>query len=112
MVRRIDRSPEALMRIRRRFAENMRAIRKRKGISHEKLAALSGLHRTEISLLERCKRTPVLETIVAISRGLGLSSPVELLEGVGDVVTEIEGAAPESGMSRMPPSADGRQPLS
>ncbi|HTZ62822.1 MAG TPA: helix-turn-helix transcriptional regulator [Solirubrobacteraceae bacterium] len=90
MIRRIDRSPEALMRIRQRFAENMRSIRKREGISHEKLAALSGLHRTEISLLERCKRTPVLETIVAISRGLGLSSPVELLEGIGEVVVEIE----------------------
>jgi transcriptional regulator with XRE-family HTH domain len=95
------------MRIRRRFAENMREIRKRKGISHEKLAALSGLHRTEISLLERCKRTPVLETIVAISRGLGLSSPVELLDGVGDVVIEIEPGAPEPGMQHAPAGIDG-----
>jgi transcriptional regulator with XRE-family HTH domain len=100
VIRRIDRSPEALMRIRQRFAENMRSIRKREGISHEKLAARSGLHRTEISLLERCKRTPVLETIVAISRGLGLSSPVELLEGIGEVVVEIEPGAPDSGRAR------------
>jgi hypothetical protein len=40
------------------------------------------LHRTEISLLERCKRSPRLETIVLLSRGLGLAAPSELLQGI------------------------------
>jgi len=40
------------------------------------------LHRTEISLLERCKRSPRLETIVILSRGLELASPAELLDGI------------------------------
>jgi hypothetical protein len=33
-------------------------------------------------LLERCKRSPRLETIVILSRGLELASPSELLEGI------------------------------
>jgi hypothetical protein len=40
------------------------------------------LHRTEISLLERRKRSPRLETIVILARGLNLSSPGELLEEI------------------------------
>ena len=40
------------------------------------------LHRTEISLLERCKRSPRLETIVILARGLGLGSAGELLKGI------------------------------
>jgi hypothetical protein len=40
------------------------------------------LHRTEISLLERCKRSPRLETIVVLARALKLDSPAELLVGI------------------------------
>ena len=35
-----------------------------------------------ISLLERSKRSPRLETIVILAKGLGLSSPGELLDGI------------------------------
>ena len=51
-------------------------------MDQEALADLCELHRTEISLLERRKRSPRLETIVILARGLGLSSPGELLEGI------------------------------
>jgi hypothetical protein len=34
------------------------------------------------SLLERCKRSPRLETIVILAKALGLASSAELLEGV------------------------------
>jgi transcriptional regulator with XRE-family HTH domain len=68
--------------IRKQFAANLRRLRERAGLSQEALADACDLHRTEISLLERCKRSPRLETIVILARGLGLPSAGELLEGI------------------------------
>ncbi len=68
--------------IRSQFAKNLRAHRERSGLSQEALAEACSLHRTEISLLERCKRSPRLETLVILARGLGLASPAELLDGI------------------------------
>ena len=51
------------------------------GLSQERLAELCDLDRTEISLLERGLRSPRLDTLVMLARGLELSSPCELLEG-------------------------------
>jgi transcriptional regulator with XRE-family HTH domain len=68
--------------VRKQFAINLRAQREKAGLSQEALAAACDLHRTEISLLERCKRSPRLETLVILARGLELSSPGELLEGI------------------------------
>lgn len=68
--------------IREQFAANLRRHRLRVGLSQEALADVCDLHRTEISLLERRKRSPRLETIVILARGLGLSSPAELLDGI------------------------------
>lgn len=68
--------------VRRQFAINLRHHRERVGLSQEALAEICDLHRTEISLLERCKRSPRLETIVILARGLELSSAGELLEGI------------------------------
>jgi transcriptional regulator with XRE-family HTH domain len=65
-----------------RFAANLRRHRARLGLSQEALANLCDLHRTEISLLERCKRSPRLDTIISLTRGLELSSTCELLEGI------------------------------
>ena len=67
---------------RKQFAENLRQQRLRAGLSQEALAEICGLHRTEISLLERCKRSPRLETLVTLARGLKLASPAELLDGI------------------------------
>jgi transcriptional regulator with XRE-family HTH domain len=69
--------------VRKQFAVNLRAQRTKAGLSQEALADLCDLHRTEISLLERCKRSPRLETIVILSRGLNLASASELLDGIG-----------------------------
>lgn len=69
--------------VREQFAENLRRHRLRAGLSQEALGAICGLHRTEIGLLERCQRSPRLETIVALARGLRLDSAEPLLEGVG-----------------------------
>jgi transcriptional regulator with XRE-family HTH domain len=67
---------------REQFADNLRKHRNRTGLSQEALADACDLHRTEISLLERSKRSPRLETIVILARGLQLSSAGELLQGI------------------------------
>ena len=68
--------------VRDTFAANLKRERLRAGISQEALADACDLHRTEISLLERSKRSPRLETIVILAKGLGLSSTQELFEGI------------------------------
>jgi transcriptional regulator with XRE-family HTH domain len=68
--------------VRKQFAATLRHHRDRAGLSQEALADICDLHRTEISLLERCKRSPRLETIVILARGLELSSPADLLKGI------------------------------
>jgi transcriptional regulator with XRE-family HTH domain len=67
---------------RQQFAANLRRQRDRAGLSQEALAERCDLHRTEISLLERSKRSPRLETIVILARGLDLNSPADLLDGI------------------------------
>lgn len=63
------------------FGLVLRRVRTERGMTQEQLAHVSGLHRTEISLLERGQRKPLLETIVALCRGLGMT-PAELLHDV------------------------------
>lgn len=63
------------------FGERLRAARVEGGLSQERLASACGLHRTEISLLERGAREPRLSTIVRLARGLGVT-PAALLDGV------------------------------
>jgi hypothetical protein len=41
------------------------------------------MDRTTVGLLERRERTPRLETVVKLKRGLDLPSICDLLEGVG-----------------------------
>jgi transcriptional regulator with XRE-family HTH domain len=68
--------------MRKQFAKNLRYHRERSCLSQEALGEICDLHRTEISLLERCKRSPRLETIVVLAHGLKLGSPAELLDGI------------------------------
>jgi transcriptional regulator with XRE-family HTH domain len=62
------------------FAANLRRRREEIGLSQHDLAALTGLDRTEISLLERGLRSPLLDTIVVLSSALELDSHGALLE--------------------------------
>jgi transcriptional regulator with XRE-family HTH domain len=63
------------------FARNLRKQRTQRGLSQEGLGEASGLHRTEISLLERAGREPRLMTIVRLARALRIA-PAELLKGI------------------------------
>jgi len=60
-----------------RFSANLRRARERRGLSQEAVAALTGLHRTEISLLERAGREPRLATLIKLAAAL--DTPVEAL---------------------------------
>lgn len=67
--------------LRRRFAENAVLARDRAGLSQARAAARSGLHVTQISLLERGLRLPRLDTIVKLASAFGIE-PCVLLEGM------------------------------
>ncbi|HET7054166.1 MAG TPA: helix-turn-helix transcriptional regulator [Solirubrobacterales bacterium] len=75
----------------RRFGENLRRARAEEGISQEELGFRSGLHRTEIGLLERGARVPRLDTLLKLASGLGVRIACPLFEGIewtpGGVVT-------------------------
>jgi transcriptional regulator with XRE-family HTH domain len=68
---------------REQLATNLRRHRKRLGLTQEQLADACDLHPTAIGLLERRKRSPRLDTLVALSRALHLDSVCELVEGIG-----------------------------
>ena len=63
------------------FATNVVAFRRIAGLSQEEAAVRAGLHRTEISLLERGGRIPRLDTLVRVAAGVG-ADPADLLEGL------------------------------
>ncbi|MBA2537145.1 MAG: helix-turn-helix transcriptional regulator [Actinobacteria bacterium] len=84
------------MESRERFARNLRYVRLRAGLSQEALGYSCGLHRTEISLLERGGRDPRLSTVLRLAGALEIS-PGELLSG-------INGAPPRSSQARRRPS--------
>jgi transcriptional regulator with XRE-family HTH domain len=65
-----------------RFGENLRRVRRRAGVSQEEAGFLSGLHRTEIGLLERGERTPRIDTVVKLAGALGVKFECPLLGGL------------------------------
>lgn len=71
-----------MLTVREQFAANVRLRREGLGLTQDGLARACGLHRTEISLLERCRRSPQLETIVLLAHGLQVS-PRDLLQDIG-----------------------------
>jgi transcriptional regulator with XRE-family HTH domain len=75
------RSTQALDGLRRRFGENLIRLRSRGDFSQEEVGARAGLHRTEVSLLERGLRLPRLDTIVRLA-GAVEAEPCELLTGM------------------------------
>ncbi len=54
------------------FGAAMKAFRTEKGLSQEKLAHVSGLDRTFISLLERGRRQPSLGSLLTLAQALGV----------------------------------------
>ncbi len=90
-----------------RFVRNERRLRERAGLSQVDASFLAGIHRTEISLLERYERMPRAGTLVRILGALG-SDPWELLEGLA---WELEGQAAEPAEVGRPSLPDVRRRL-
>lgn len=64
--------------LRLRFAQNVRALRKARGLTQEVLAELSGLHFTYIGGIERGERNLGIDNIGRIADAFGLDA-AELL---------------------------------
>jgi transcriptional regulator with XRE-family HTH domain len=92
------RDADQLTRVVLRFAENVVALRRRSAITQEDAAGAAGLHRTEISLLERGLRVPGLDTIVRVAAGVQ-AEPCELLAGMAWRIdpNRLHGAKPPAG---------------
>ena len=56
------------------FGQVVREARKKQRLSQEALAGRCGLHHNAIGLLERGERTPNLDTILAIAKGLDMNA--------------------------------------
>jgi len=74
------------------FGRVLQAIRSERGLSQEQLGFESGLHRTYISLLERGKRSPSLNTIFDLGRALSVppSSIVARVEAEAHDILESD----------------------
>lgn len=70
-----------IARLGRRFGKNLVSMRRRSDLSQAETAERSGLHRTEISLLERGLRVPRLNTIVQVAAAVEIE-PCDLLAGM------------------------------
>lgn len=55
------------------LANNVRYLRKMKGLSQEELADLCEIHRTYIGSVERCERNVTLSTLEILANALGVS---------------------------------------
>lgn len=58
----------------KQFGERVKQVRDEKGMSQEELADKAGLHRTQISLIERGMRSPRLETIEKLAKALKIQA--------------------------------------
>lgn len=56
------------------LAQNIRALRKLRGLSQESLADLAGLHRTYVSDVERARRNLSLDNLERLARALGVEA--------------------------------------
>ncbi len=63
------------------FGKRIKIERIKKEISQEKLAELSGLHRTTLGTIENGKTSPTLDSIAKISQALNVKMS-ELLDGL------------------------------
>jgi len=71
------RSRSTIKSARKLLAENLRRLRKSKGLSQDSLADKAGLHRTFVGSVERCERNISIDNIERLAGALGV--PVAIL---------------------------------
>ena len=59
--------------IEKQFGKRLRELRLARGLSQEKLAFKSGMHRTYLGSIERGERNPSLKNIAAVAKALNVS---------------------------------------
>jgi transcriptional regulator with XRE-family HTH domain len=67
------------MTLRGTFARNLRRLRRARSLSQEELAALAGLNRNYVGMLEREEYAASIDVLERLAAALGVE-PVELLE--------------------------------
>lgn len=65
---------QATGRVRRIFAAQVRRLRTERGLSQERLAELTGLHRTYVGSVERGERNISIDNIERLAHALGVSA--------------------------------------
>lgn len=75
------------------LAENIKAFRRKKGLSQEELAEQSGLHRTYIGSVERHERNVTLSTLEVLASTLCVSVP--------DLLTEHQSPSNDEQMGKL-----------
>ncbi len=94
----------------RHFGHNLRRVRSQAGISQEELGFRSGLHRTEVGLLERGVRVPPIDTLLKLASGLGVRIECPLFDGISwnaGTTTTTPGAFAFSSIPEEEASVDG-----
>lgn len=69
------------MTVAEKFGRNLFMARRRAGLSQEELAIRAELHRSEIGLLEKGRRTPRIDTLARLAGALE-AQPADLLRGI------------------------------
>lgn len=64
-----------------RFAENVRRLRRRAGLSADELAGRAHINRSHIGSIERARTEPRLGTLIRLIGALG-ATPDEILDGI------------------------------
>ncbi len=96
-------SPSRPPRLDATAARVIRALRLEANLSQDALAGRAGLHRTYISLLERGRRSPTLNTLDAIAKALGVDA-AKLLSRIsralasGDAAGTVTAGAKEASL--------------
>lgn len=65
----------------KKFGDNVKKVREDQDMTQEELANKAGLHRTQISLIERGERAPRLDTIERLAKALGVQ-PSKLIPNI------------------------------
>jgi len=65
----------------RLFAQRLRELRDRAGISQEKLAEKANLHRNTVGIIERGQQIPTLDVICKLAHALDMK-PYQLIDHI------------------------------
>jgi transcriptional regulator with XRE-family HTH domain len=74
-------SKDSTQSVRECFGQRVRDMRHDRSISQEELAAIAGVNRTYIGMVERGEKNVTIVTLLRLAEALG-ARPADLLEGI------------------------------